>query len=217
VLWRFIANCEGAHFRLALSDSNSCATCSSASCLASLCSSVRYLRAYRFPQLRLIVRQRLAIPHLQAKAKHLKNFLTVLLLTSNQLTNVWHFVCPVDTAKRNRIQLTNWHPVDTKELRFPKWPLHLTFSGTSEWGTSRLSKPGDNAHRPCRGILSVIAMFQQLTSRTDYSEIIPILFSHVSSNGGHPVIGIFVRRMPNPWPPCAYKCISTGTPAFFSA
>jgi len=45
------------------------------------------------------------------------------------------------------------------------------------------------------------AMFQQLTSRTNYSGIIPILFSHVSTNGGHPVIGIFVRRMPNPWPP----------------
>lgn len=47
----------------------------------------------------------------------------------------------------------------------------------------------------------VIEMFQQLTSRTSYSEVIPILFSHVSTNGGHPVIGIFVRRMPNPWPP----------------
>lgn len=65
--------------------------------------------------------------------------------------------------------------------------------------------------------VSEMAMFQQLTSGTNYSEIIPILFSHVSSNGGHPVIGIFVRRMPNPWPPRAYKCISTGTPAFFSA
>jgi hypothetical protein len=44
-------------------------------------------------------------------------------------------------------------------------------------------------------------MFQQLTSRTNYSEVIPMLFSHVSTSGGHPVIGIFVRRMPNPWPP----------------
>ncbi len=50
-------------------------------------------------------------------------------------------------------------------------------------------------------ITSAMGMFQQLTSRTNYSEVIPILFSHVSTNGGHPVIGIFVRRMPNPWPP----------------
>ena len=47
-------------------------------------------------------------------------------------------------------------------------------------------------------------------------EIIPIVPSHVSINFGQPVTGSFVRRNPNPWPPCAYKCISTGTPAFFN-
>jgi hypothetical protein len=31
------------------------------------------------------------------------------------------------------------------------------------------------------------------------------------SNRGHPVTGNFVRRSPNAYPPCAYKCISTGT------
>ena len=45
---------------------------------------------------------------------------------------------------------------------------------------------------------------------------IPIVPSHVSTNSGHRVTGNFVRRSPNAWPPCAYKCISTGTPAFFS-
>jgi hypothetical protein len=34
---------------------------------------------------------------------------------------------------------------------------------------------------------------------------------------GHPVIGNFVRRSPNACPPCAHKCISAKTPAFFSA
>jgi len=50
-----------------------------------------------------------------------------------------------------------------------------------------------------------------------YFEVIPIVPSHVSTNRGHSVIGNFVRRSPNAWPPCAYKCISTGTPAPFSA
>ena len=50
-----------------------------------------------------------------------------------------------------------------------------------------------------------------------YSEIIPIVASHVSTNSGHRDTGSFVRRSPNAWPPCAYKCISTGTPAFFNA
>jgi hypothetical protein len=50
-----------------------------------------------------------------------------------------------------------------------------------------------------------------------YFEIIPIVFSHVSTNWGHRVIGSGVRRSPNACPPCAYKWIFTGTPAFFSA
>ncbi len=54
-------------------------------------------------------------------------------------------------------------------------------------------------------------------AQSTYSEIIPIVPSHVSTNSGHPVIGNFVRRSPNACPPCAYRCISTGTPAFFSA
>src|ERR1700733_9471285 len=47
--------------------------------------------------------------------------------------------------------------------------------------------------------------------------IIPIVPSHRSTNSGHPVIGNSVRRSPKACPPCAYKCISTGPPAFFSA
>jgi hypothetical protein len=47
----------------------------------------------------------------------------------------------------------------------------------------------------------------------DYCGIIPIVRSHSSTNRGHWVIGSSVRRSPNAWPPCAYKCISTGTPA----
>ena len=50
-----------------------------------------------------------------------------------------------------------------------------------------------------------------------YFEVMPIVPSHVSTNRGHSVIGNFVRRSPNACPPCAYKCISTSTPAFFSA
>lgn len=50
-----------------------------------------------------------------------------------------------------------------------------------------------------------------------YLEIIPIVFSHVSTNCGHCVMGSCVRRSPKACPPFAYKCISTGTPAFFRA
>src|SRR5438105_4694310 len=50
-----------------------------------------------------------------------------------------------------------------------------------------------------------------------YFEVIPIVFSQVSNSCGQSVIGNFVRRKPNACPPSAYKCISTGTPAFFSA
>ena len=53
--------------------------------------------------------------------------------------------------------------------------------------------------------------------RSPYSEIIPILPNQVSTNWGHLVTGSPVRRSPNACPPLAYKCISTGTPAFFSA
>ncbi len=49
------------------------------------------------------------------------------------------------------------------------------------------------------------------------SDVIPMVRSHVSTNSGHLVIGCSVRRSPNACPPSAYKCISTGTPAFFSA
>lgn len=54
-------------------------------------------------------------------------------------------------------------------------------------------------------------------SRPSYSEIIPIVRSHLSTSWGHSVIGKFVGRNPNAWPPCAYRCISTGTPAFLRA
>jgi len=44
-----------------------------------------------------------------------------------------------------------------------------------------------------------------------YSEIIPIVLNHFSTNAGHCVMGNFMGRSPNACPPCAYKCISTGT------
>src|SRR5215469_14787719 len=53
--------------------------------------------------------------------------------------------------------------------------------------------------------------------RRTYSEIIPIVLSHFSTNAGHSVIGNFVVRSPKPCPPSAYKCSSTGTLAFLSA
>ena len=63
----------------------------------------------------------------------------------------------------------------------------------------------------------LIEILREMTLQTCYSGVIPMLTSHLSTKRGHSVIGIFVRRSPNPWPPCAYKCISTRTPAFFSA
>lgn len=50
-----------------------------------------------------------------------------------------------------------------------------------------------------------------------YSEITAIVRSHVSTSQGHLVIGKFVRRSPKPCLPSANRCISAGTPAFFSA
>jgi len=37
--------------------------------------------------------------------------------------------------------------------------------------------------------------------QSTYSGIIPIVLIHFSTNSGHPVIGNFVRRSPNAWPP----------------
>ena len=62
---------------------------------------------------------------------------------------------------------------------------------------------------------SVILIRQDRGQR--HFEIIPIVRSHVSTSSGHLVIGYFVRRSPKACLPSAYKCISTGTPAFFSA
>ena len=59
--------------------------------------------------------------------------------------------------------------------------------------------------------------FRLVRCLTTYSEIIPIVSSHVSTNWGHAVIGSGVGRSPNACPPSAYRCISTGTPAFFRA
>lgn len=47
--------------------------------------------------------------------------------------------------------------------------------------------------------------------------IMPIVISHLPISHGQFVIGRFVRRSPKACPPCAYKCISTETPASFSA
>jgi hypothetical protein len=77
-----------------------------------------------------------------------------------------------------------------------------------------------------RGTKSLRCRFRRLLGRkrkskssenTNHFGIIAMVPSQVSTNRGHPVIGNFVRRSPNAWPPCAYKCISTGTPAFFRA
>ena len=50
-----------------------------------------------------------------------------------------------------------------------------------------------------------------------YPQQIPSPTSQVATNGGHSVIGSFVCRSPNACPPCEYKCISAGTPAFCNA
>src|SRR5215472_16414066 len=53
--------------------------------------------------------------------------------------------------------------------------------------------------------------------RAVYGAITPIVRTHLSTSSGHLVIGKFVRRIPKPCLPSAYKCISAGTPAFFNA
>ena len=58
--------------------------------------------------------------------------------------------------------------------------------------------------------------FLRMKKRT-YFEITPIVPSQVSTSSGHRVIGNVVGRNPKACLPSAYKCISTGTPAFFSA
>ena len=45
----------------------------------------------------------------------------------------------------------------------------------------------------------------------------PMVCSHCSTSAGQRPMGSLVGRSPNAWPPCAYKCISVGTPAFCSA
>ena len=50
-----------------------------------------------------------------------------------------------------------------------------------------------------------------------YFEVIPIVFSHVSTNRGHCDIGNLVGRNPNACPPFMYTWISAGAPAFWSA
>ncbi len=47
-----------------------------------------------------------------------------------------------------------------------------------------------------------------------YSDVIPIVRSHASTDRGQSVTGNEVRRKPNACPPCAYRCISAGTPRF---
>ncbi len=66
-------------------------------------------------------------------------------------------------------------------------------------------------------ILLTLARPGRFSGADAYFEIIPIVPSQVSTNWGHPVIGNFVRRSPKACLPSAYKCISTGTSAFFSA
>ena len=55
------------------------------------------------------------------------------------------------------------------------------------------------------------------SDRGGYFGIMPILASQLSANSGHLVMGKLVRLNPNACPPFAYKCISTGTPAFLNA
>jgi hypothetical protein len=51
----------------------------------------------------------------------------------------------------------------------------------------------------------------------NYGEINPMVRNHVSTRSGHLVIGSCVRRNPKACLPCAYRCISAGTPAFIRA
>ena len=65
--------------------------------------------------------------------------------------------------------------------------------------------------------LIVAAAPQRLVLRSLPGELFPrVIWSHASTNCGHAVTGSFVGRRPNACPPSAYRCSSTGTPAFFS-
>ena len=58
---------------------------------------------------------------------------------------------------------------------------------------------------PCFFQATAAARHLRPIFRRTYSEIIPIVPSHVPTNRGHSVMDSFVWRSPNPWPPCAYK------------
>jgi len=65
-------------------------------------------------------------------------------------------------------------------------------------------------------IMSISGIYRNINTRR-YSGIIPSVPNHVSTNRGHCAIGNLLVRRPKACPPCAYRCISVGTPAFCSA
>ncbi len=71
-------------------------------------------------------------------------------------------------------------------------------AGFLQHAASRDGASGNRVYRPAAGI-------------------IPMVLIHVSASAGQRVIGFDVGLSPNAWPPWAYRCISTGAPAFFSA
>src|ERR1039458_4342648 len=97
------------------------------------------------------------------------------------------------------------------ERRFEFRPVWATFQDAGVSTTTLVSSP----HAVGRRTVAILA--GELTGRYTYGEITPIVRNHVSSSSGHRVIGKFVGRSPKACLPSAYKCISTGTPAFFSA
>ncbi len=72
----------------------------------------------------------------------------------------------------------------------------------------RMSLVCPNVNRNCAA--------PKISAKNYMSGKMRFVLSHVSTNRGHRVIGKLLGRNPNACPPCAYKCISTGTPAFFN-
>ncbi len=84
---------------------------------------------------------------------------------------------------------------------------------TAQSSNAGSSLSADGVHPSC----APTAHQQQILKvRKPYSRTTPIVPSQISTSSGHRLTGSFVLRSPNACPPCAYRCISTGTPAFFN-
>lgn len=86
--------------------------------------------------------------------------------------------------------------------------VHALFSLLRPWpGRPPLANEWPQRSRACLAACGVLP----------HSGSTPIVCSHVSTRRGHRPIGSLGLRRPKAWPPCAYRCISVGTPAFCRA